>query len=461
MQSIIHIEKLEKGRQIADTCVHFGFCTAVCPTYVLDGEENDSPRGRIALIKEMLTRGGKPDPMTIKHVDRCLSCLSCATTCAAGVDYRSLVDTAREYIESSGVRPISERAMRKALAYVMTSPRLLRWSMRIARPLNGVVGRLPGAMGALGRLSSARGLDALAERGLKEKSVNLPEPASPIRSVSLLDGCAQSVIGREINDSARRLLRRLNVRVVDSGVGGACCGALNLHLGYERKAAQQAAVLVDRWNDLLESKEIDAIIITTSGCGSVIRHYRELFKNDPIRLERAIRVESASLDITQFLAQFDLPTSNDHLGARIAYHDSCSLKHGQKITSEPRTILKKSGFTVIDIAESHLCCGSAGTYNILQPEIAQRLGQRKADNIKSSKPDVIAAGNVGCLMQISLFTETPITHVVQLADWATGGPAPRGLELFKPVEKTLSANPDAAIWSAEPTASPENADLLW
>ncbi|HWK61055.1 MAG TPA: heterodisulfide reductase-related iron-sulfur binding cluster [Eoetvoesiella sp.] len=463
MATIIHSEKLQEGRQIAETCVHFGFCTSVCPTYVLDGEENDSPRGRIALIKEMLDSGGQPKPTTVKHLDRCLSCLSCVTTCAVSVDYRKLIDTARDYIESSGARSRPERMLRKALAYILTSPRLLRWSLRLAKPIHGPAGGLPGPAGALARLSGARGLNALARRG-KGETPSLPEaatPSPPVKKVALLDGCAQSVLGEEINDATRRLLARLGVQVVDSGLGSACCGALSLHLGDTAKATSQAEILIEQWDSLLSSKQIDAIVVTTSGCGSVISHYRDLFANDPLRLERATRVERACLDITQLLTQIPLPVSDRHLGARVAYHDSCSLKHGQKITAQPRAILKKAGFAVMDIAEAHLCCGSAGTYNILQPEIAQRLGKRKTDNIRATNPDVVAAGNMGCLIQISLYAETPIAHVVQLIDWATGGPAPRGLESFQPVEKPVPPPSEEAYPTAEPVSESETTDLLW
>jgi glycolate oxidase iron-sulfur subunit len=465
MQMIIPIAKLEKGKQVAETCVHFGFCTAVCPTYVLDGEENDSPRGRIALIKAMLKGDGKPDRATITHVDRCLSCLSCATTCAAGVDYRTLVDTAREYIEASGARSLSERISRQTLAYVMTSPRILSILLKAGKPLLGVTSRLPGIVGTLARLSEAPGAHALVRRrGMPVPS--LADNAKPIRRVALLDGCAQSVMGKEINDAARRLFARLNVQVVESDAPNQCCGALHLHLGYEKKAAQCASHLVDEWYGKLLRQEIDAIVVTTSGCGSVIRHYRELFADDPVRLEQASWVEKACLDITQFLMELRLPDtdalrSGPHWGARVAYHDSCSLKHGQKVTTEPRSLLARVGFTVKDIAESHLCCGSAGTYNILQPAIAERLGQRKADNIAATQPDVVAAGNMGCLMQVSLYSATPIAHVVQLVDWALGGPAPQRLESFTPSDVTRTSSSDAAMWGQEAATTADATDSLW
>ncbi|MBV6306942.1 glycolate oxidase subunit GlcF [Candidimonas humi] len=457
MQTIIPTERLDQGRKVADTCVHFGFCTSVCPTYVLDHEENDSPRGRIALIKDMLARGGKPTAATVMHVDRCLSCLSCVTTCAASVDYRTLVDTAREYIEQSGVRPFHERVKRKALSYVMTHPRLLGVAIRASRVTGGVGARLPGILGTLARLSGARAIGAFAVRG---QDLAAPAGSRKTGKVALLDGCVQSVMGGEINAAARRLLGRMGIEVVDNGLAGRCCGALDLHLGHRDTAQRHAAKLVDAWHALLEKGEIEAVLVTTSGCGSVIRHYRELFQDDPLRRERAARVEAACVDITQFLNTRVQELQFARLSARVAYHDSCSLKHGQKITREPREVLEHAGFVVADIAENHLCCGSAGTYNILQPEIAERLGQRKAGNIEATRPDVIAAGNMGCLVQISMYTDIPVAHTVQLLDWAAGGPPPRGMETFTPPAHTPACTESPPPRDAA-SAAPETSDLLW
>jgi glycolate oxidase iron-sulfur subunit len=460
MQTIIPTERLDQGRKAADTCVHFGFCTAVCPTYVLDHEENDSPRGRIALIKDMLSEGGKPPTATIEHVDRCLSCLSCTTTCAAGVDYRTLIDTAREYIEQSGVRPLGERLKRKALSYVMTHPRLLSVATRAAHAAGGAGVHLPGILGVLSRLSNARAMGAFAARDPSPDGI---APAAPQKcgKVALLDGCVQSALGREINDAARRLLDRMGIEIVDGGLAGRCCGALDLHLGHRDAAQRRAARLVDTWHSQLEQSEIEAILVTTSGCGSVIRHYSELFQDDPLRRERAARVEAACLDIMQFLdaRAHNLPLTP--IPARIAYHDSCSLKHGQKITREPRTMLGRAGFEVSDIAENHMCCGSAGTYNILQPEIAARLGRRKAGNIEATKPDLIAAGNMGCLVQISMYTDIPVAHTVQLLDWAAGGPPPRGMESFTPAARPADEPAEIPTRHGDEAAVPETSDLLW
>lgn len=460
MQTIIPIERLDQGRKAADACVHFGFCTAVCPTYVLDHEENDSPRGRIALIKDMLAAGGSPPAATITHVDRCLSCLSCATTCAAGVDYRTLIDTAREYIEQSGARPLRDRLKRKALSYVMTHPRLLGVAAQAARGVGGAATRLPGILGALARLSGARAIGAFAARG-PDMAASATASSREAGKVALLDGCVQSVLGREINAAARRLLGRMGIKVVDDGLAGRCCGALDLHLGHRDTAQRHAAKLVDAWHALLEQGEIEAVLVTTSGCGSVIRHYRELFQDDPLRRERAARVEAACVDVAQFLEARTRELQFAQISARVAYHDSCSLKHGQKITREPREVLERAGFVVADIAENHLCCGSAGTYNILQPEIAQRLGQRKAGNLEATRPDVIAAGNMGCLVQISMYTDIPVAHTVQLLDWAAGGPPPRGMETFTPAAQPAPARTENPTRRGAAAAAPETSDLLW
>lgn len=459
MKSIIATQRVQKGSEATKDCVHFGFCTAVCPTYVLDGEEKDSPRGRIALIKEMLEKGGKPTAETITHVDRCLSCLSCATTCAAGVDYRTIIDTGREYIEASGARSVSDRWTRRLLADVLTTPWLLRSLLRISGPLLPLASRLPGTVGALGRIAQAGGQRFVATSAADDLG---PVPkTSSSRRVALLEGCAQSVIGTEINRATQRLLHRLGVDVVDCGTDGQCCGAMNLHMGHASKAARQAAALVDAWGDKLASGEIDAIVTTTSGCGSVIRHYRELFEGDPQRQATAQRIEKACMDISEFLKDFDLPLSSSHRGAKVAYHDSCSLKHGSGITREPRALLRRAGFVVADIAESHLCCGSAGTYNILQPSIAERLGKRKAGNIAATDPDVFTAANMGCLVQISMYMDKPGAHVAQLLDWATGGPPPAGLETFTAPAPSAEASRAPAVHEATPLPATETSDLLW
>ncbi len=462
----IPIQRIEAGQQIAGTCVQFGFCTSVCPTYVLDGEENDSPRGRIALIEKMLDDGGAPDPATVTHVDRCLSCLSCTTTCAAGVNYRELADTAREYIEASKVRPLPDRLWRALLMNLMLSPRLLAAAQRLSRPWLPRLARSRSRLGAMARVNQAPALQALRA----PSTVEAAHPAAPVRSrVALLEGCVQSATGPEINHAAKRLLARLGVAVVPPPTRpDACCGALPLHMGQRARARQLAIPLIEGWHRLLKQNEIDAIVITTSGCGSVIKQYAELFEpHEPMR-QLAEHVAQNTLDISEYIARLAPEAKQAHLGARVAYHDACSLKHGQRITQPPRRVLQQLDFEVLEPGESHLCCGSAGTYNLLQPEIADRLGSRKANNLQATQPDVIVAGNLGCLVQVSRFTAVPVAHWVQLVDWATGGPAPVGLETFQPRERESDRpHDDTVAWQntqphqAATTADPASPDAFW
>ena len=456
MPKTIIIHRHEEVRAATENCVHFGFCTAVCPTYVLDGEELDSPRGRIALARDMLASGDAPSPTAVRHLDRCLSCLSCETTCAAGVSYHAIIDGAREHIEESKARPLTQRLLRSALARVLTTPSLLRPAAAAGRLLRVAASRLGGPLGALASLSAAPAIAALAPRG---EAAPRP-PANTTRRVALLDGCAQSVLGAEINASAKRLLTRAGIAVV-SVPGVQCCGALELHMGRRQAATRHMEQAVRSWSAALEAGHIDAIISTTSGCGAVIKRYEELLSDRPELSAQVRRVVQAVQDITQIAASLPLTASGAAQGLAVSYHDSCSLKHGLKIERPPRRAMGKLGIEVRDIAESHLCCGSAGTYNILEPAISDRLGQRKAAHASAGQPDVIAAGNMGCLVQISRFTPVPVAHTVQLLDWATGGPPPRGLEDFRPAPPPAVAadTPTPAATPAPTTAA--SGDLLW
>lgn len=457
MPKTITIHRQDQVRAAADTCVHFGFCTAVCPTYVLDGEELDSPRGRIALARDMLNSAAPPSAAAVRHLDRCLSCLSCESTCAAGVSYRDIIDGAREYIERSGVRPLTQRWLRAMLARVLTRPSLLRpalWASRISR---GCAGRLPGALGAMAALSSAPAVAALARRPDAESR----PPVAATRRVALLEGCAQSVLGAEINTAAERLLARNGV-AVESVPGVQCCGALELHMGRHQAATKHMERAIRHWSAALEDGRIDAIVSTTSGCASVIKRYDTLLSDRADLLPRIRRVIDATMDITEITQYLPLTASGAAQGLSVAYHDACSLKHGLKLERPPRRAMGALGMDVRDIGESHLCCGSAGTYNILEPAIAQRLGQRKAAHAAAGNPDVIAAGNMGCLVQISRFTPVPVAHTVQLLDWATGGPPPRGLEGFQPrLTETLDTQAPAATPASIASTTADSGDLLW
>jgi glycolate oxidase iron-sulfur subunit len=432
---------------ILKTCVHYGFCTATCPTYVLFRDENDSPRGRIDLIRAMLEKGGRPNAKTVRHLDRCLSCLSCMTTCAVKVDYAHLIDIGRAYIETNYRRPVSERALRWLLASVLPYPRRFAAALFLARMAGPIAGLLP---------SRLRNLITLAQEQKSAGEVLRPTVLAPTgakrRRVALLPGCAQQALNRNINEATIRILQRHGCEVVIAP-GIACCGALPLHMGRSEQARALAAANVAALAADLEN--LDAVIVNASGCGTTVKDYGHLLGNDNAR-----RFAALTRDITEFLAALDLPQGNAK-PYRVAYHDACSLQHGQRIASVPRQLLSRAGFNVIEVPERHFCCGSAGTYNLLQPEIAATLGERKAAHIGSVDPDIVAAGNLGCMVQIGRYTNLPVVHTVELLDWATGGLEPPVLSRCKlraPVDEPSAVAPGIAVPSS-PVDS--NATAIW
>ncbi len=414
---------IRESEKILRTCVHCGFCTATCPTYVLLGDELDSPRGRIYLIKSMLESGGPATAPVVKHVDRCLSCLSCMTTCPSGVHYMHLVDHARAYIEKTYRRPLPDRAMRALLATVLPRPRLFRLALvgaALARPFAAL---FPGRLGAMLRLAPKR----LPNPSASERPfVHRPRGRRRAR-VALLTGCAQPVLAPEINDATIRLLNRLGVEVVVAK-GAGCCGALTHHMGKETLAKRTARATIEAWWREHRREPLDAVVINASGCGTTVKDYGFMFREDADMREKAARIAALAKDVTEFLGELGLPPAVRDTDLVVAYHSACSMQHGQKITTLPKKLLADAGFTVKDPPEGHLCCGSAGTYNILQPEIAERLKARKVANLESTRPDVIATGNIGCITQIASGTGIPVCHTVELLDWATGGPLPPALE---------------------------------
>ncbi|MBV8512804.1 MAG: glycolate oxidase subunit GlcF [Xanthobacteraceae bacterium] len=417
-----------EANQILRACVHCGFCTATCPTYVLLGDELDSPRGRIYLIKEMLERGEPASPEVVTHIDRCLSCLACMTTCPSGVHYMHLVDHARAHIEETFRRPAFERLLRALLARVLPDPRLFRLALmgaRLARPVAPLLERLGlNSLAAMLRLAPAR-LPTRDQAAVTASGTSTQSAAQPHRRVALLSGCVASVLAPQINAAAARVLARNGIEVVPVP-GEGCCGALVHHLGREADAREQARANIAAWTRIIEAGGLDAILITASGCGTMVKDYGFLFRDEPPIAKQAARVSALARDISEYLAGLPLQPAQA-LPLTVAYHGACSLQHGQKITREPKKLLSDMGFQVRDIPEGHLCCGSAGTYNMLQPQLARRLGERKIGNIKRVAPDVIAAGNVGCIAQIAAGTTIPVVHPVELVDWACGGPIPAGL----------------------------------
>jgi glycolate oxidase iron-sulfur subunit len=417
-----------ESNKILRACVHCGFCTATCPTYVLLGDELDSPRGRIYLIKDMLEQGRAATPDVVKHVDRCLSCLSCMTTCPSGVHYMHLVDHARAHIEKTYRRPWRDRLVRTLLAAVLPYPARLRAALTVA-PLARPFASLLSAVGfkplaAMLRLAPARGSVAPSV----PQSQGQIHPAEGPRKgrVALLRGCANQVLGEHVNAATIRLLNRLGIEVVTPD-GEGCCGALVHHMGREHEAHAQAKVNIDLWISEMEGEGLDAIVVNVSGCGTNVKDYGFMLRTDPAYAERAARVSSLTQDISEYLVGLPLAEPVLRTGLTVAYHAACSLQHGQRIVRQPKELLTRHGFIVKDIPEGHLCCGSAGTYNILQSEIAQTLRDRKIANIAQLSPDVIAAGNIGCITQIASGTAMPVVHPVELIDWATGGPKPAGL----------------------------------
>jgi glycolate oxidase iron-sulfur subunit len=415
--------RLAEAEKIIHKCVHCGFCTATCPTYVTEGNELDSPRGRIYLIKDMLENGRDADREVTLHIDRCLSCLACTTTCPSGVDYAHLIDHARVHVEKTYRRPLADRAIRSLLAAVLPHPRRFRLALRLAalgRPAAAALARLPG-------LKPLGAMMALAPKTVPPK-VSAPRdgrhrPQGEARGrVAILKGCAQSVLDPGINRAAISLLGRFGVEVVEPRAD-TCCGALVHHMGREEEARAAARRTIDAWMREIDGPGLDAIVITTSGCGTVIKDYGHLFKDDPVYRERAEKIAGLALDITEYLARLDLPEQQAN-GVNVAYHAACSLQHGQKVTLPPKALLRRAGFALREPAEGHLCCGSAGTYNILQPEISSKLRERKARNLQAVKPQVIAAGNIGCMTQLRDSVSVPILHTVELLDWAYGGKPP-------------------------------------
>ncbi len=411
-----------EANKILRACVHCGFCTATCPTYVLLGDELDSPRGRIYLIKEMLEHGEPATPEVVTHIDRCLSCLACMTTCPSGVHYMHLVDHARAHIEETFRRPAPERLLRALLARVLPDVRLFRLALmgaRLAKPIAPLLERLGlASLAAMLRLAPAR-------FPKQDRPVPATKSAQSHRRVALLSGCVASVLAPQINAAAARLLARNGIEVVPVP-GEGCCGALVHHLGREAEARAQARANIAAWMRVIETGGLDAILITASGCGTMVKDYGFMFRDEPAIADQAARVSALARDISEYLAALPLQPSQA-LPLTVAYHGACSLQHGQKITREPKKLLSDMGFRVRDIPEGHLCCGSAGTYNMLQPDLARRLRERKVGNIERVAPDVIAAGNVGCIAQIAAGTAIPVLHPVELVDWACGGPRPAAL----------------------------------
>lgn len=416
---------VNEAEKILRKCVHCGFCTATCPTYVTLGNELDSPRGRIYLIKDMLENNRPADEEVVRHVDRCLSCLSCMTTCPSGVNYMHLIDHARSHIEKTYKRPFMNRFLRGMLAQVLPYPGRFRLALQLAK-----LGR---PFASLFRKSDtlrpvAAMLDLAPQHLPAHQPVDVISPAKGEKRgrVAILNGCAQPVLNPGINAATLRLLNRIGIEVI-TPKGEGCCGSLVHHMGREEQALEQARHNVDVWTREIEAGGLDAIIVTTSGCGTTIKDYGFMLRLDPAYKDKAAKVSALAKDVTEYLTSIELPEPPKSAGLTVAYHSACSMQHGQKVVRQPKDLLAKAGFTVREPLEGHLCCGSAGTYNIMQPEIATKLRDRKVKNIEATGADLIATGNIGCMTQISTGSQLPIVHTIELLDWAYGGPKPAAL----------------------------------
>jgi glycolate oxidase iron-sulfur subunit len=418
-----------RSEHILRKCVHCGFCTATCPTFVLLGDERDSPRGRIYFIKAMLEGDRAPTAQEVRHVDRCLSCLSCMTTCPSGVHYMHLVDHGRHHIETTFKRTLSDRVMRGLLALLMPRPGLFRWAMvlgQIAKPLTPLLPERssdPGGATFWRRLRAM--LDAVPWRLRGPSPVDRPQTfaarGTRRRRVALMPGCGQQVLAPEVNEATVRLLTRHGVEVVNVA-GSGCCGSSVLHVGHNERALELAKANIEAWL----AADVDAVVINASGCGTTVKDYGAMFANDRAWKDKADRVAALAKDVSELMMEIGLANVTAH-PMTVAYHSACSMQHGQKVNEQPKELLRDAGFAVKDVPEGHLCCGWAGTYQVLQPVLSRRLRDRKVANIESVKPDVVAAGNFGCIGNIADGTDLPVVHTVELLDWATGGPKPAAL----------------------------------
>ncbi len=411
-----------ESEKILRACVHCGFCTATCPTYLLLGDELDGPRGRIYLMKEMLESGRPASATVVRHIDRCLSCLSCMTTCPSGVNYMHLVDHGRRRIAETFRRPLPDRLLRRLLAIVLPRPRLFAWSLRLGRLARPVRRLMPGRLSALLSLAPRQRVAASPVDRAQVFAAQGPRR----KRIALLSGCVQPVLKPTINEATIRLLTRHGVEVVVAA-GAGCCGALTHHLGEEPPALRSAKANIAAWTTEIEGEGLDAIVVNASGCGTMVKDYGFLLREDLAWSERAAKVSGLARDITEVMEELGLAPSVLRAAPTVAYHSACSMQHGQKLDRPPRDLLRAAGFEVQEIPEGHICCGSAGSYNILQPVLAAQLRNRKLANIARSGSAIVATGNIGCIQQLEAGLDRPILHTVELLDWATGGPRPAAL----------------------------------
>ena len=415
----------KSSEKILRKCVHCGFCNATCPTYQLLGDELDGPRGRIYLIKDMLENNKDANEKIVKHIDRCLSCYSCMTTCPSGVNYMHLIDHGRKHIEKTYKRPLGDRLIRNFLSKVLSNSinfRIVAFFTRLAKPLRFFFPK------KLSEMISLMPITFPSKTIPQKKIYTIKKRKKPVARVALLTGCVQKVISPQINESTIRLLNRHDIEVV-TPKGIDCCGSLNHHLGKGNLADKTFRRNISIWYDEYLNNGLDAIISNTSGCGTTLKDYGFIFRTDKDLKKKAKKISELTKDVTEYLNEnvklAFIPKSKNEKKFKIAYHSACSMQHGQKIHKEPIDLIKKTGNEVHEIPDGHICCGSAGTYNLLQSDIATKLLENKISNIEKIKPEIILTGNIGCITQMARKTKIPILHTVEVIDWYTGGPKPK------------------------------------
>ena len=395
-QNFLTHPHIREAESILRTCVHCGFCTATCPTYQLLGDELDGPRGRIYLIKQVL-EGKETSLRTQSHLDRCLTCRSCETTCPSGVRYGRLSEIGREIVEQQVPRNLLQRVIRKLLRTILPYPGRFAFFYKTGlffRPLlpASIKRKLP-----LPRLSSAARLD------------------TQTRKMLVLQGCVQSVVTPQTNQAATRILQKLGIELIAASKAG-CCGAVSHHLSATEEGLDFMRHNIDAWWPYIE-QGAEAIVITASGCGSVVKEYAELLSHDRVYADKARRVSQLAKDISEILSAENLADfTKERSPGKVAFHSPCTLQHGQKITGVVEKILINAGFTLTQVEDAHLCCGSAGTYSILQPGLSQQLLENKLSALQKEHPELIVTANIGCQMHMASKSPLPVKHWLELID---------------------------------------------
>lgn len=413
-------------------CVHCGFCLPACPTYELWGEEMDSPRGRIHLMGQARDGAASLDATFVGHMDACLGCMACVTACPSGVAYDQLIEATRAQVERNVTRSRADRWFRAGIFALFPHPARLRVALVLAWVYQRLglqaLARRAGLLAALpARLRAVEALlPPVTLRGLASRGVAAHTPADqPRRRVGLLTGCVQRVLFDDVNAATARVLAAEGCAVVAPPAQG-CCGALMVHAGHADAARERARALIDTF----EAAGVDTVVTNAAGCGSTIKEYGHLLADDPDYAERAAHLAARARDVTELLAELEPRAPRHPVAARVAYQDACHLRHAQGVRAAPRTLLEAiPGVDLVELAEPDMCCGSAGIYNLVQPDAAEELGVRKAGHVRAARPDVLASSNPGCAMQLRRHLDgaVPIVHPVQLVDASIRGERPAAL----------------------------------